>query len=311
MAKNKRDKKAKTKGSKRGRSASAATAGREKSSAKRKNKKQEKRKRKPSFTAETADKHELYQFSVQSPEEDTRFLRRVYKSIRGKKAGHLREDFCGTALLASHWVKKGPEFTAEGFDIDADTVAWGVEHNFEPIGDAAARCKLHVKDVREPSHQPPDVRCALNFSYCIFHTREEVVDYFRAAHADLAADGVFVIDIHGGPDSMEETEEEREIEEGFTYIWDQDRFWPATGEYRCYIHFEFKDGTRIERAFRYDWRLWNITEIVDCMRDAGFEDVQSYWEGTDEDGESGDGNFRRKRRGENCESWIAYVVGTK
>lgn len=299
-------------GSKRARSASGAGT-----KAPRKPKKKDKKGRsgkKPEkrvFTAETADRHELYELSVQSPEEDVRFLRRVYKSLRGKKAKHMREDFCGTALLSSHWIRRGPDYTAEGFDIDPDPVSFGIERHFEPLGEDASRCKLHLKDVREPSHVPPDVRCALNFSYCIFQTREEMLGYLRAAHADLAADGVLVLDIHGGPDSMEEVEEERDIEEGFTYVWDQVRFYPATGEYRCFIHFEFEDGTRLERAFRYDWRLWSITEIIDCLRDVGFEDVHTYWEGTDEDGESGDGNFRKKRKGENCDSWIAYIVAVK
>jgi hypothetical protein len=272
----------------------------------RRKKDRKRKKKKPRFTAATADKHELYQYSVQSPEEDAKFLRRVYKSIRRKPARHMREDFCGTALLSSEWVRKGREYTAEGFDICPDTIAWGMAHNFEPLGTDASRCKLHLKDVREPSHRPPDVRCALNFSYCIFKSREEMVGYFRAARADLADDGILVLDIHGGPDAMEETEEERDIDEGFTYIWDQEAYWPATGDYRCHIHFEFKDGTRIERAFTYDWRLWTLPEIVDCLRDAGFEDeILTYWEGTAEDGESGDGIFRRKKKGENCESWIA------
>jgi hypothetical protein len=240
---------------------------------KKKGKKKGRQARGPRYTAATADKYELYQLSVQSPEEDVAFFRRVYKGLRGAKPGHLREDFCGTAFLASRWVKQGSEFTAEGFDIDPEPMAWGMEHNFEPIGSAAGRCKLHLKDVREPSHQPPDVRCALNFSYCIFVRREAMVEYFRAARADLAPKGVFFLDIHGGPEAMDEMEEERKIDEGFTYIWDQEAYWPATGEYLCHIHFEFKDGTRLEKAFSYDWRLWSNTEIVDCMREAGFASV--------------------------------------
>ena len=288
--------------------ASASKA--EKKSASKKRKKA--KKKQPKFTAATADKQILYQLSVQSPEEDVKFLRRVYKSFRRKPARHLREDFCGTGLLAAEWIKKGAEFTAEGFDICEDTVAWGIEHNFEPLGTDASRCKLHIKDVREPSHRAPDVRVGLNFSYHIFKQREEMVNYFRLAHADLADDGIFVLDIHGGPDAMIENEEEREIDEGFTYIWDQEAYWPATGDYLCHIHFEFEDGTRMNKAFTYEWRLWTLPEIVDCLKDAGFEgEIASYWEGTAEDGESGDGNFRRRRKGENCDSWIAYIVAAK
>jgi len=267
--------------------------------------------KKPVLTARTADKHLLYQWSVQSPKEDMSFLARVYKNTRGKKALHLREDFCGTGLLMSAWVKRGEDFTAEGFDLDPDPISWGVEHNFTPLGEAAQRAILHLKDAREPSNQPPDIRTAQNFSYFVFKKRSELIEYLRAAYLDLADDGIFVLDIYGGPESMEEMIEEREIEEGFTYIWDQRAYYPATGEYRADIHFRFKDGTEKKRAFRYDWRLWNLPEVQDAMREVGFERVETYWEGTDEDGESGNGVYRRSKRGENCLSWVTYLVGIK
>lgn len=263
------------------------------------------------FTAKGADRHELYQLSVQSPEEDVKFFRRVYKSFRKKDALHFREDFCGTALLCSQWVKRGKKFTAEGFDIDPDPVGWGLEHNFAPLGEAASRAKIHLKDVREPSSKKPDVRIATNFSWWIFQTREELLGYFKSAREDLAKGGVFVLDIYGGPESFELMEEERDIEEGFTYVWDQDEYWPATGEYKSYIHFRFDDGTELKNAFRYTWRCWGLTEAMDVLRDAGFSEVHTYWEGTDEDGESGNGIYRRSRRGENCEAWVTYIVALK
>jgi SAM-dependent methyltransferase len=264
------------------------------------------------FTAKTADKHELYQLSVQSPEEDVEFLERVYKKARdGKKPTHLREDFCGTGLLSSHWLRRKSRYTAEGFDIDEATVQWGIDRNFEPLGDEAERMEFHIADVREPSRRAPDIRCAHNFSYCVFKERETLLEYLRAVHADLADDGVFSIDIHGGPDSMEEMEEEREIDEGFEYVWDQDQYWPVTADYRCFIHFRFEDGTEMRKAFVYDWRLWTLMELKDALRDAGFAQVDCYWEGTADDGESGNGVFRKTRRGENCMSWIAYLVALK
>ena len=64
-------------------------------------------------------------------------------------------------------------------------------------------------------------------------------------------------------------------------------------------------------AFTYVWRFWHLTEIRDVMHDAGFGTVEPYFEGTDEDGESGDGNFERDPRGENCEAWIGYLVAEK
>ena len=263
------------------------------------------------FTAKTADRHELYQLAVQSPKEDVAFLTRVYKKVRKKVPLHFREDFCGTGYLSAHWIKRGSQYTAEGFDNDPDVVGWGVENNFAELGEDAERCCLHIKDVREPSNQPPDVRCAQNFSYFVFKQRTELLEYLRAAYEDLAEDGVFVMDIYGGPESMEEMEEVRDIEEGFTYVWDQDEYWPANGNYRCFIHFRFKDGTELRRAFRYDWRLWTLLELKEALEEVGFETVDSYWEGTDEDGESGNGIFRKSNKGENCMSWITYLVAYK
>ncbi|MEX1023484.1 MAG: class I SAM-dependent methyltransferase [Planctomycetota bacterium] len=273
--------------------------------------KRKKRKAKRTFTAKTADVHELYQLSVQSPEEDVKFLKRVYKRLRKRDPKHFREDFCGTGLLMTQWIDAVKDGTAEGFDICPDTLGWGVRNNFARLGEAASRATLHVKDVREPSLTPPDVRCAQNFSYFIFKQRAELVGYLKSVHADLADGGVFVMDIYGGPESMEEMLEERDIEEGFTYIWDQHKYWPATGDYKTHIHFHFKDGTKLERAFTYDWRLWTLPELKDALHEAGFENVESFWEGTDEDGESGNGIYRPSKKGENCLAWVTYLVAAK
>lgn len=271
----------------------------------------EKKPLKKRLTADLADKHELYQLAVQSAEEDIKFLRRVYRKLRGKEARHFREDFCGTHLLATEWVRTRPDATAEGFDNDPDPVAWGLHMNTRPLEDAAQRLRLSIADVRDPSAKAPDVRCAQNFSYWCFHKRKEMVDYFRRVHQDLAKDGVFVIDLHGGAETMQEMEEERDITEGFTYVWDQHAFWPIPGRAMNYIHFRFKDGTEVYRAFEYEWRLWGLPELRDCLIEAGFKTVTAYWEGTDSDGESGNGIFKQAKRGEADLSWIAYLGAAK
>ncbi|MFQ5994935.1 MAG: class I SAM-dependent methyltransferase [Acidiferrobacterales bacterium] len=267
--------------------------------------------RKSALTAKTADKYDLYQRAVQSADADIRFLARIYKAVRGRPAYHFREDFCGTALLTATWIKRGMEYTGEGFDIDPTPLGWGRTHNFAPLGKNADRGHLHQKDVREPSRRSPDIRCAQNFSYCVFKARPDLMNYFKAVYKDLASKGMFVLDLHGGPESMKETEEQTKINGRFTYIWDQHEYWPVTGETKCYIHFRFRDGTEMRRAFVYDWRLWSLTELKDALYEAGFPLVDCYWEGTDSDGESGNGVFRRTRRGENCESFIAYLAAFK
>lgn len=279
--------------------------------AKKPKKQREKKKQKHKYTAATADRYHLYQLSVQSPVEDVEFLVNVYESIRGHKPRHFREDFCGTCLLTANWVNQGKEFTAEAFDIDAEPLEWGRVNNLEPLGKASRRAVVHLGDARGPSDKPPDVRCAQNFSYWVFKTREELLDYFRKAHADLAPTGIFVVDVHGGPESIQEMEEETDLDEGFTYVWDQDEYWPITGESKCYIHFRFLDDSSLERAFSYDWRVWGLPEIAETLKDAGFQRVDCYWEGTDEDGESGNGIFTKETRGEYCLSYVAYLVAVR
>lgn len=262
----------------------------------------------PRFTARTADKFALYQLSVQSPVEDVRFLLRLYRSLRGKDPLHLREDFCGTALLCANWVRGRSPRTAEGFDLCRETLAWGERHNFPPLGERAARVRLHARDVRSRSERRPDVRCAQNFSYFVFKRRDELLEYGRRARQDLAPGGILVLDIYGGPDAMNEEEDVREIEAGFTYVWDQRRYLPATGDYEAHIHFRFRDGSELRNAFSYDWRLWTLPEVKDVLHDAGFRRVDSYWEGTDAAGQGGNGVFRRSRRGDNCPAWVTYLV---
>ena len=277
----------------------------------KKNKDKQKTKKLSRYTAATADKYELYQLSVQSAPEDVEFLSETYRAIRGNMPRHFREDFCGTALLSATWVKQGEEFTAEGYDIDSEPLAWGMENNLAPLGDTKSRVTLFQKDARDPSAKAPDVRCAQNFSYWIFKTRSEMLDYFRKVREDLDPNGIFVIDLHGGPESMEEMEEESELEEGFTYVWDQDKVWPVTGECEMYIHFRFPDRSEMREAFSYEWRMWGLPELRDVLTDAGFTQVDCYWEGTDEDGESGNGIFTKEERGENCLSYVAYLVAQK
>ncbi len=263
------------------------------------------------LTAKKADKYHLYQLSVQSPEPDIKFINRVYRKARGKKAKHFREDFCGTCLLTATWVNQGKDFTAESYDIDPEPLAWGKKYNLEPLGKVADRAIQRQQDVRVASLKKPDVRCAQNFSYWIFKLRCEMLDYFKQCHKDLAKDGVFVMDIHGGPESITYMEEESELEHGFSYVWDQDEFWPVTSEATMKIHFRFKDGTEMKNAFTYNWRVWTIPELKELLDEAGFKQIDCYWEGTAADGESGNGIFKVTQKGTNDLSWVAYLVALK
>jgi len=262
----------------------------------------------PRYTARNSDPHTLYQLAVQSPREDVRFLARVYRTIRGREPFHLREDFCGTALLCATWVRGHEERTAEGYDLCAETMAWGRAHNFPSLGERAENIALVQADVRAKSRRRPDLRCAQNFSYFVFKQRAELLEYFSSVRRDLAPGGVFALDIYGGSEASDEMEEERKIAEGFTYVWHQKGYDPVTGDYRTAIHFRFRDGSERRNAFTYDWRLWTLPEVKDVLHEAGFPKVDTYWEGTSADGDGGNGIYRISRKGENCPAWVTYLV---
>ncbi len=99
---------------------------------------------------------------------------------------------------------------------------------------------------------------------------------------------MLLLDAYGGADSQRTSEETREVDDDFDYVWDQHRFDPIHHHVTNFIHFEFPDGSRIKRAFRYDWRLWSIPEIRELLQEAGFYKSEVYWEGTDR--ETGEGN---------------------
>ena len=267
-------------------------------------------KRRKGSQAERADKYVLYQRAVQEPEADLEFFEEVFAERYGRKPRDLREDFCAAAYTACTWVARHPENRAWGVDLDPEPLAWGREHNAADLSpDALSRLHLVEGDVREVGDLKVDVVAAQNFSYCIFKTRAELRRYFEAVRAGLRDQGVFVLDIFGGPEAQMEAEEETEYEdEGFAYVWDQQRYDAITNEIRCAIHFRFPDGSVIEEAFLYDWRLWTIPELKELLLEAGFSAAEAYWEGTDDEGE-GNGEFTQTASAENEDAWIAYVVG--
>lgn len=265
--------------------------------------------------AELADIHVLYQESVQAPEADVDFFIDTYKKLRNKKPLVMKEDFCGTALLSVKWCESDAERTAIGVDLDQPTLDWGRKHNIDSAsGDMAQRIKLVHANVLDDVSDKADITCALNFSYNIFKTREALRAYFEAAHRGLKEDGMLILDMFGGTETMDELEEERDVDdEDFTYVWDQDKFNPITHEILCYIHFNFPDGSEIRKAFTYDWRLWTIPEITELLKEAGFSKARVFWEEfvedeDDDDELEGTGNYFETTEEENQESWINYIV---
>lgn len=260
--------------------------------------------------AELADKHELYEASVQNVEEECEFVSERYQAIRGRPALSFREDFCGTASAACQWVRQSDQHTSIGVDVDPEVLAWSERNRLSQLTDEQRqRLQLIQSDVLTVKSPSVDVVGAFNFSYFLFRTREEMLAYFRTVYRTLTDDGVFFLDAFGGYEAFEEMKEKTKYDD-FTYIWHQARYHPVTGEIVCHIHFKFPDGSKIKKAFTYVWRLWTLPEILEMLTEAGFKNSTVYWEGTDEDGE-GDGVFTPETKGEADAGWIAYLVAEK
>lgn len=268
-------------------------------------------KNKPTM-ADEADIHELYELSVQNVEHEIEFLQATFRDIRGRTAYVFREDFCGTASASCQWVRQGADYQAIGVDIEPSVLDWGRKNRLSKLPTAdQARVSLIESDVMTVETPAVDLMAAFNFSYFIFQEREQMLRYFRRAYDGLKDDGVFFVDLFGGPESQEETKEKtKHKEHGFTYIWRQTKFHPVTNWIRCAIDFKFKDGSKLKNAFTYEWRLYSAPEIRDILLEAGFKKATVYWEGEDEDGE-GNGEFTPDAKGEADLAWIAYIVAEK
>jgi len=264
--------------------------------------------------ASQADRHVLYQKSVQDTESELSLMKEKFQALRGREPVSFREDFCGTAMFSLAWCQGDSARTAQGVDLCKGTLDWAREHNLKPAPtEVTSRIELinaNVLDVREPK---VDVTCALNFSYSVFKSRDLLRQYFQAARAGLNEEGVLMLDVFGGTEAITSTREKRKIDgEAFKFIWEQEKYNPITSEILCHINFKFKDGSRIKHAFTYDWRLWTIAELSELLTEAGFSKIHVYWEEYVDDEEDEDymvtsGKYIEVTEVENQESWVSYV----
>jgi hypothetical protein len=260
--------------------------------------------------AQQADLHELYEQSVQAVDVEVEFLDATFAALRGRRPLSLREDFCGTASAACEWVKSHERRTAVGVDNDKDTLDWGRANRVAQLPKAAqARVELLLADVRSVETPKVDIAVAFNFSYFLLKERAELKAYFTRLRETLNDDGVLFLDCFGGAEAIT-PQKEKTKHKGFTYIWDQAEYEPVTGRMLCHIHFKFPDGSRIRKAFTYDWRLYTLPELRDLLLEAGFSTVRVYWEGEDEDGEA-NGEYTESATGEADPAWVSYIVAEK
>jgi SAM-dependent methyltransferase len=264
------------------------------------------------------DRHALYEASVQSVDSDVAFFAGVYRRKRGRPARMLREDFCGTAALSAAWLRLHRDNRAVGVDLDPEVLAWAREHRLPKMGDAASRLSLVRADVRSNRVPKADLTLALNFSYCVFKERRDLLGYVRAAREGLKPGGLLVLNVFGGTEAME-TLSERSRKKGFvqddgtrvpsfTYVWEHERFNPIDHHLLCHIHYEFPDGSAMRNAFTYDWRLWTLPELRELCAEAGFASTDVYLEGWDDEANASSHVYRKRTHFENQAGWLAYVM---
>ncbi len=253
------------------------------------------------------DRHALYERAVQDVATELALVERVLRRA-GRPAARLREDFCGTALLATSWVARGAGRSADAVDLDPGVLAWSRAHRVPPLGAAARRLRLLQRDVRQGPRRAYDAIIAFNFSWQVFQARADLLAYLRAARLALAPGGVLLLDLYGGWLAQKPLVERRRLRGGATYVWEQVSFEPISHRLRCAIHFQLKDGRVLKDAFTYDWRLWTLPEVRDLLAEAGFSGVEVLW---DVEPPGVEPRYVPRQRARNQGGWLAYVVATR
>ena len=266
--------------------------------------------------AEKADKFLCYQKSVQSPEHEIEFFEQAYRDAFRKKPVTLREDFCGTFSICCEWVKSNKNRTAIGIDLCSETLQWGRDNNLSKLTDAQQkRVRLLEQDVRKRNRPQVDILAAQNFSFWIFKTRAEVIEYFKAARANMNSQGIMIMDMMGGGDCYIEGQVDKRTikkgKKGFRYHWKQDSFNPINHDASFYISFHFKDGSKLKNAFEYHWRFWTIPEVREMLEEAGFSETSIYWDMEDDKEDEDDEDWQCLEEAESAPCWIWYIVAKK
>lgn len=260
------------------------------------------------------NKYELYEKSVQSPDTHIEMFNSMYQELQKREARTLREDFCGTFQLSCAWVRHHPENSAVCIDLDPEPLEYGKKKHFKKLKkDQQKRLKLIEGNVLSPTQPGSDLIIGCNFSFFIFHKRNELLQYFKTCYKSLNQNGVFILEMAGGPGMITPTRERKtlklENQKKFTYVWDQKSFDPISRNARYSIHFKFPDGSMLKDSFTYDWRLWTIPEVRDALAEAGFKKTHVYWE-TEHQGK-GTGEYVLSEKGDNAYAWIAYIAASR
>lgn len=252
-------------------------------------------------------KYDFYEKSVQNAESEVSFMQDEFKRYYGHAPFTMREDFCGTGAISCNWVQQDKQCEAFGVDLDPEPIRMGKERHYSKLSPKEQK-RMHYLEQNVLHAKAPkvDVICAFNFSYFIFKSRKDLLRYFKTVRKSLNKQGMFMLDIFGGPESQKLVTDTRKLK-GLTYYWECQHFNPLTHECTFAIHFKDGKGKKHDNVFTYHWRFWTLPELKDILMEAGFSRVHAYWEGDDGDG-GGNGEFVPAEDGENCDAWVSYIA---
>ena len=93
---------------------------------------------------------------------------------------------------------------AEVLDLDEETLEYGRKLQARRLTAAEyRRIEPRLRNVISVSKVKADLLIACNFSFYVFKERKTLVEYFRAARASLAPQGLVVLEMAGGPGMIE------------------------------------------------------------------------------------------------------------
>ncbi|MBX2881517.1 MAG: class I SAM-dependent methyltransferase [Granulosicoccus sp.] len=265
--------------------------------------------KKPELTmAEQADKHLLYQASVQNPDFELDFIDKTFKKLRRRKPASMREDFAGTAISSCHWVERRKGNTAIAVDNDPEVLKWSQDNNISKLSaDQKSRIKLLEDDVLIASTEKVDVLQAYNFSYWFFQERDTMLRYFKKTREALVDDGLLFLDVFGGSECYQTQKEKRKVD-GFKYIWEQAEFNAITNELKCHIHFHFRDKSKLKKAFSYTWRVWGARELREILAEAGYSESIVYRQKFDPKTDEALDEYIATDEAEDYACWLGYII---
>lgn len=257
-------------------------------------------------------KFKLYEEAVQSPKWQVEYLPQFHRWLVGTQPQSMREDFCGSGLISHEWVKLSPKHRAVGLDLDPTVLKYAESvHRGTLSPSEQKRLQFLKQDVLKPTREKFDWIGAYNYSFYTFHERKQLLKYFKSVYQSLKKKGTFFLELSGGEgfkEMIQETKTFKVPDQGlFKCVWQQHQHDPISNTNRYSIHFKLPDGSWLNDAFQYHWRIWEIREVREALEDAGFKKTVVLWENSSEDADE----FLPQEQGDSRRDWLAYVVGVK